>query len=355
MLSVGMLLMRAGGAWAAPDFSKSEIQVSAESPLEADIVTFTLVLRNSGPDAAEAASVTAQWPLMGFLVSTDGFAGAAIDHQSREIALTVPLAAGAERRFLVRVLAPRDSGGDTLTLTVHAAQWSTQTEYWDHKSVTIDTRLRRRGIVLGPVRVAPAGLVTAALLLAGIALWAVLRGMAGVSRADAATGGTFARLIGPGRAAAAVTVAVGFWTMFGVMAWRDYQSLTRWPETTCTILGGRLSAQAASATRALRGQPSDGNDYVPVLGLEYGVDGRETYSSGYDTGSRLGIGGRGGRLRELSRWTVGAAVPCWYDPADPLDVVVVRGFGGAYVFAFFPVPVFLIGVARIFTLTARRR
>jgi len=75
------------------------------------------------------------------------------------------------------------------------------------------------------------------------------------------------------------------------------------------------------------------------------VDGRETFSSGFDTGSRLGIGGQGGRTEELNAWTVGAGVPCWYDPADPLDVVVLRGFGGAYLFALLPLPVFLLGVA----------
>lgn len=47
------------------------------------------------------------------------------------------------------------------------------------------------------------------------------------------------------------------------------------------------------------------------------------------------------------RYALGATVPCWYDPADPTDVVVLRGFGGAYLFALFPVPVFLFGVALI--------
>ena len=77
------------------------------------------------------------------------------------------------------------------------------------------------------------------------------------------------------------------------------------------------------------------------------VDGHETYSSGYDTGSRIGVGGQGGRTEELSRWAVGGTTPCWYDPADPLDVVVLNGFGGAYLFALLPIPVFLIGAARI--------
>jgi len=68
---------------------------------------------------------------------------------------------------------------------------------------------------------------------------------------------------------------------------------------------------------------------VPVLGLKYDASGKGTYSSGYDTGSRIGIGGQGGRTEELSRWAVGGTTPCWYNPSDPLDVVVLNGFGGA--------------------------
>jgi hypothetical protein len=138
-------------------------------------------------------------------------------------------------------------------------------------------------------------------------------------------------------------IAIGFWSIFGAMAWRDYKSLTEWPETTCTILGGRLSAQTTTRTGTRPG--TDTTNYVPVLGLRYTVDGRETFSSGFDTGSRLGIGGQGGRTEELNAYAVGAGVPCWYDPADPLDVVVQRGFGGAYLFALFPLPVFLLGIA----------
>jgi hypothetical protein len=151
--------------------------------------------------------------------------------------------------------------------------------------------------------------------------------------------------------ALALTIPLGFWTMFGALAWRDYQSLTTWPETTCTILGGRLSAQTTTRTR--RGATSayvDDTNYVPVLGLKYLVDGRETYSSGYDTGSRLGVGGRGGRTEELAQWTIGGTTPCWYNPSDATDVVVLPGFGGAYIFALFPLPVFLFGVARIRSL-----
>jgi len=332
------VLAAASPAWAAPDFTRSEIRGSTESPRETDIVVFSLVIRNTGPDDAGSVYFMAEWPLMGFLVDAAGFDSAEVDHPSRRLTLTFPLAAGGERRFEVRVLAPRDSGGDQLTLTTRASHFDSGTEHWDHKSVTIHTRVSEAGVKVGGVRIAPAGLMTLAILGAGAVLWALFRRVAAQaakrSGPGRATPALLATIASPGRAAAAITVAVGFWTIFGAMAWRDYQSLTTWRETRCTILGGRLSAQTTTRSRRGTNEYVDDTNYVPVLGLKYVVDGRETYSSGYDTGSRIGVGGRGGRTDELAQWTV-----------------VLRGFGGAYLFALFPLPVFLIGVAGIRALS----
>ncbi len=337
-------------AFAAPDFSTSTITIDPTAPLEADVVTFTLRLRNTGADDAGWVYVAIEWPLMGFLVDATGIDGAEIDHDARKITLSqLPLSAGGEHRVTLRVLAPRDSGGDALTLALRMSHFDSSTDHYDNASVTIDTHLVDRGVPVGGLRVTRAGLAVLSVLAGGLLLWLGL--LAGASRRprrpsrdDAA--GIFASRVGPGAAAAAITVAIGFWVFFTTMAWRDYQSLS-WPATTCTILGGRLSAQGttASGTRPASGAPRDDTAYVPVLGLKYLVDGRETYSSGYDTGSRLGIGGRGGRTEELAQWSVGAETPCWYAPSDPLDVVVLRGFGGAYLFALFPLPVFWIGLA----------
>ena len=353
------VLLASTPAWAAPDFSTSEILASSETPLEADLVTFTIILRNSGADAAGAVYFWAEWPLMGFLVDSQGFDGAEVDQEARKLTLTFPLTAGGERRFIVRVLAPRDSGGDALTLAIRATHFDSGTEHWDRKTVTVDSRPGSGGIMIGGYRITPAGLATLGVLAGGALLWLVVSFRAGRSGAPAAArtvGGVFASRVGPGAAAAAVTIAVGFWAVFGAMAWRDYQSLTSWPQTTCTILGGRLSAQGTTRTSRTSGtaqQRTDDTNYVPVLGLKYAVMGQERYSSGYDTGSRIGIGGQGGRTEELSRWMVGGSTPCWYNPADPLDVVVLNGFGGAYLFALFPIPVFLVGAARIRSIFAR--
>jgi hypothetical protein len=42
-----------------------------------------------------------------------------------------------------------------------------------------------------------------------------------------------------------------------------------------------------------------------------------------------------------------ATVPCWYDPANPTDVVVIPGFGGAYLFLLAPLALLFYGVMAI--------
>lgn len=346
-------------AVAAPDFSRSTITIEPATPREADLVTFIVVLRNTGPDDAGAVYVTVDWPLMGFFVDGTGIDGAGIDHEARRITWSqLPLPAGGEHRLALRVLAPRDSGGDALSVALRMSHFDSGTDHYDRATVAIDTRLADAGVPVAGVRITRAGLVVLGVLTGGVLLWLTLR-VRGGARPRVADGDGFGALlasrVGPGSAAAAITIAVGFWVLFATMAWRDYQSLS-WPETSCTILAGRLSAQSTtrSGTTPSSGAPRDDTNYVPVLGLRYMVDGRETYSSGYDTGSRLGIGGRGGRTAELATWTVGATTPCWYAPQDPLDVVVQRGFGGAYLFALFPVPVFWLGLLGARAALSRR-
>ena len=358
VVCVALVAAAARPAAAAPDFSTSAITIEPATPLEGDLVTFSLRLRNSGADDAGSVYVSIEWPLMGFFVDGTGIDGAEVDHESRRITLNVPLPSRGERLLVLRILAPRDSGGDALSLTLRMSDFASGTDYYDSATTTIDTRLDDAGIPVGGLRVTRAGLVVLAVLAGGVLLWLALRALAGTRPGAAGkdrAARSLAARVGPGPAAAALTISVGFWVLFATMAWRDYQSLS-WPETTCTILGGRLSAQGTtrSGTQPASGPRRDDTNYVPVLGLKYTVNGRETYSSGYDTGSRLGVGGQGGRAQELAQWSVGGTTPCWYAPADPRDVVVRRGFGGAYLFALFPVPVFWLGLAGARAARTRR-
>jgi uncharacterized repeat protein (TIGR01451 family) len=322
---------------ARPDFSRTTIVVDPSSPLAGDVVRFQVTLRNTGDAESVAAHLRVTLPHEGLFVDVTGLPGARVDLASRSFETSVPLPAGADRSFAFRVVAPRDAGGRVLSPRVSLQDFHAGASYIDGVTIGIGTRPATGGLVLGTHRITPAGLVSLGFLLAILVLWGVGR----VRRVPSTDGRgrpvprVLARGIGPIPGALAIVIALGFWTLFGSMAWRDWRSLS-WPEAACTVLD--------------RWARSD-----ELLALRYQVGGVETISTGFDTGSRLEIGGGESAQRELSRWEIGATVPCWYDPQDPGDVVVVPGFGGAYLFALFPIPVFLFGLWLMRASPGRRR
>lgn len=58
--------------------------------------------------------------------------------------------------------------------------------------------------------------------------------------------------------------------------------------------------------------------------------------------------------KELAIWTPGATITAWYNPKAPRDVVVKRGYGGAYLFALLGLPAFFLGLWLILCLTRPR-
>jgi hypothetical protein len=336
-----LLIAVLGAAFAAPlrgapDFSQSSISVSTESPLEADLVRFTLLLKNTGDTAAEPVHFEIEWPLMGFFAGVEGLEGAEVDETERTITASLSLPPSSEKVVAVDVLAPRDSGGDALTLAIHLAHYFSGVEHWDRRTVVVDTRLPD-GATGGGIRILAAGWwVLAWFAIAALIGLFVLVRMGG--------GGTRVGWIG---VAACLAVPVGFWMMFAAMAWRDYQVLANWTATTATIVGRRDTSETVTGSRRSSSGASvttQSEIISPEFALKYEVDGKTVYSTGYDTGSSIRVGGRVRREAEMRDWVRGATIPCWYDPADPRDVVVRRGFGGAYVFALVPLPVFWIGL-----------
>lgn len=335
-----------GAGWAAPDFSASEITASPGTPREADVVRFTVHLRNRGDAPAEFTQVAVEWPLMGFLLGVEGLEGAARDEASRTVSAAVHLPPGSERAIHLDVLAPRDSGGDALGVSARMAHYPSGTQQWIHHTVTIDTRLPGSGEGKGGVRATSAGIWVLAWLVLAAGIWA---GVGVLKRGRRRNGqGGLARLIGVNGTALALAIPLGFWMIFAGMAWRDHEALHRWPEATATIVGRRDRSQTVTSSR----RSSSGGGTVttqseivtPEFALRYVANGRVMHSTGYDTGSSLRVGGRVRREEELRDWVPGREIPCWYDPDDPYDVVVRRGFGGAYWFALIPLPVFWIGL-----------
>jgi uncharacterized repeat protein (TIGR01451 family) len=323
-----------------PDFTSSTITASPAAPVEGDVVTFSVSLRNTGDEDASGTHVRLTFPHEGMFIDLSGLEAPSIDREAREAEATVDLPAGASRDFQFRVIAPRDSAGNLLIPRIAVQHFTSRTEHYDSVTVDIGGRRSTDGVAIGGYLITTAGLVVLALLISIPLLWLIVRMMMGASASR--QGSVRRRGGGPLAAAAAIVIAIGFWTMFAAMAIRDYQSLS-WPQTTCTILDRRLNVTATTSSSG-SGASRDSNTYATMLAMRYMVNGTETYSTGFDTGSRLSVGGRSGAAAELQAWSIGNQVPCWYAPANPADIVVKRGFGGAYLFALFPLPVFLLGV-----------
>lgn len=104
-------------------------------------------------------------------------------------------------------------------------------------------------------------------------------------------------------------------------------------ETTCRIEQKRVG-QIESEEGAL---------YRPELKLEYQVDGQPYHSVWtYDIRNAYSSG-REEEEAKLNRFDLHKQYPCWYDPADPYVVVLVRGYHG-WIWLVFAVPVSFIAI-----------
>lgn len=325
-----------------PDFSSSRVTHAPDTPREGDLITFTLLAGNSGADA-DSAWIVLDWPESGFFVGVRGLERPEVNQEAHRIEGYVRMPAAAERPIELDILTPRDSGGLTFTVRVRVSDLSSGTDHYDSHSVAIDSRIATGGVSFGGLRLTPAGVAVLAWVAAlplvwlGVSFW--------ISRAH--TNRSARWRTSPAALTIMLMLPMAFWAFFAVMAWRDYRSLTSWPRTECTVMGRRIVAETVSSSGTGRTQSRNNTVYSPELALRYTAQGDTVISTGYDTGSSLRIGGRAKREQETLAWTVGTAMPCWYDPEDVKDVVVHNGFGGAYLFALFPLPLFWFGCASL--------
>ena len=324
---------------AKPDFSSTLVAHAPDTPREGDLMTFTVTAHNTGADPSDSAWIVLDWPESGYFIEVRGLDRPEVDHERRRIEGYLPIPAGAQRRIELDILTPRDSGGLTFSMRVRVSDLSAGIDHYDSHSVAIDSRIAAGGVSFGGARVTPAGVAVLAWFAAVPLMWILVsvltsRGQSNRSRHLRSS---------PAGLTLMLMLPLAFWAFFAVMAWRDYRSITAWQKTECTVMGRRVIAESVSSTGTGRTRSTNNTVYSPEVALRYNANGGSVISTGYDTGSSLRIGGRARREEEIRALTVGTAIPCWYDPADVTDVVVHNGFGGAYLFALFPLPLFWFG------------
>jgi hypothetical protein len=114
----------------------------------------------------------------------------------------------------------------------------------------------------------------------------------------------------------------------------EWQVNHEFVENTCTIIGKRLDEKVGD----------DGTLYRPEFQIKYTVNNVELppvwtykinnpYSSGKDSQQAI-----------FSKFSLGQVVPCWYNPVDPSQVVLVRGYSWwIYLLISIPVAFIVIG------------
>jgi uncharacterized repeat protein (TIGR01451 family) len=327
-LLVTALMLGPAVAFAKPDFSRSTITLDPATPKEGDVVTFAVHLRNSGDEPAPFTEVEFELPLEALFVDATGLDGAKVDPREKVIAAMLDLPPGADRQFSVRMVVPHNAGGRSLTPHLKMRYAHAGIEFYGGGDpVTIDTRVAQTGVALGGVRFNPASLALIGVLL----LYPVLRALTGSRKGTQ----------GP---SLMIVVAVGFLSIFVAMALHDWRTISAFRQSSCTVLDSSLRVDTSPSAISSPGRRSQNTTYEPLLALRYAADGREVIGTGYSTGSRLSIGRGESTIREAAQFTIGAQVPCWFDPDDPTRVMVLPGFGGAYFFALLPLGMLVVGV-----------
>ncbi len=181
------------------------------SPSPASFVTLTLSVRNSGAEPASHAEIDLQLPRAGMFAETAGASNPVVDLDERVVSWQTAIEAGAILTRTVRLILPRDAGGEVLLPTMRVRQLYTETEAWIHGEADVQTRIDAPAARAFGLGVAPAGLAVIALLVAAFATWAILPALA--RGAHARRGATVAVV--------AITIAIGFWGLFASMAWHD--------------------------------------------------------------------------------------------------------------------------------------
>jgi hypothetical protein len=338
------------GALAQPDFTSSRGEVIPTAPYAGDVVRHVFTITNTGGSVGPVLVSTSF--RRGFLIGAEGDCAATrFDGSGSFTWHEGGFLAGMTRRCTVTMLTRREAAG-TFANVVTEVRMVPSGYRRVEAAAELGTRPDPNAVRVGPVMMTRAGMVVTALLalfLVGVPTILVLaRAQPEAPLAQAAKVRTPTGIfVG---AWAAVLIAVGFFLYFGALAREDWRAYSDYRETRCTVFGSEVDS---FEHRSRSGDRERNESFKPVFALRYPVDGVETFSTGYTTASAFNFNTRADAGSVFDRFVIGSIYACWYDPQDPRTVVLVRGPGGAYVFALLPIPVLLIGLSMLGGLRRR--
>jgi hypothetical protein len=115
---------------------------------------------------------------------------------------------------------------------------------------------------------------------------------------------------------------------------KDIRKFTSYEKTACTIVDKTIRRSTGSTGR------TKSRIYDPLVSVRYNVKGKEILSAGFLV---RGSGREKSAEKRLARYDIGKSYPCWFDPEDPPEFVLKRGFSwGWYLLFLGPLILFLI-------------
>ncbi len=121
----------------------------------------------------------------------------------------------------------------------------------------------------------------------------------------------------PGRCLAIFGVFFAFGCFFVVIMamdlFREWSANNRFVERQCVVVSKELIV------------PHFRGGYKPHISIRYSVNGQEFEATTFGANDNWGHA-RSEAQYILARFAVGQKYPCWYDPNDPANVVLARGY-----------------------------
>lgn len=341
-------LLFARGAVAEVDLSQSTVSSDLETVPAGMVVTVNVVLKNSGETPSEGTDVRVRFPHNGFLVRIDERPELKRDDTDREVTAVVNIPAGGESRFSFDLLASRQEAQHTLSSDIEVRNFLADARLDTEFSIKISNVPSNAGIVIGGMRFHPAAFWLLGWMVFGGLFFVWLRSRLQWVQEHPKSNmlATDVRQLPALGLVALIMIPLAFLMVGGGLAWRDLQTLTSWKEAQATILDRREVIKTETRKEAGKRRRTT-TTRTPEFALKYQAGEREVISSGFDTGTSLHIGGQVMGKTAMDEWVAGKTIPCWYDPADPANVVVRRGFGGAYIFFLIPLPILWFGLRQL--------
>ena len=121
--------------------------------------------------------------------------------------------------------------------------------------------------------------------------------------------------------------------------WRPASKLLAarsWTETECTVLSSEVATVSSS----------DGDTYKVDIHYTWIAGGAAHESNRYDF-MEASSSGTAGKQKIVDRYPPGARVPCWFNPDDPAEAVLSRGFSPVYLIGLLPLLFVAVGLVTL--------